>query len=434
MLWKKLLGVYVAAILLFWGSFSASQETDNIDYKLNEEKARISLELEQLSKTITLSSYKSKALEDNILLLKKNTQSLRAALIQSTKRNRGIETQLNKSKNKLSRLRLQEIFLQSSLKERRTILANVLAALQKLGSNPPPVLLVTPEDALASIRSAMLLSKAELSIRDETRKIVIDLNNLKGVQVSIKAEKANLMVILEKSIEEKRRMELLIAGNDKLYQQDSRSLSEERLRTQKLAERATSLEELISNLDNQITSARELNKREQNNSLLKNNRVVSDKEKHQVFERPFADLKGKLEMPVDCKVLKWFGDTDSLGHKTFGVTCAAMPGAMVTTPVDGFVVYSGSFRSYGKMIIISPSAGYHVLISGMDTLNIDQGRFVFSGEPIGSLGTKRLVSANTLALETDALTVYIEFRKDGKPIDSRAWWSKNAFRKGEDDR
>ena len=38
-----------------------------------------------------------------------------------------------------------------------SVLAEVLGALQRMGLNPPPAILVTPEDALASVRSAILL-------------------------------------------------------------------------------------------------------------------------------------------------------------------------------------------------------------------------------------------------------------------------------------
>ena len=40
---------------------------------------------------------------------------------------------------------------------RRDVLAEVLGALQRMGLNPPPAMLVKPEDALSSVRSAILL-------------------------------------------------------------------------------------------------------------------------------------------------------------------------------------------------------------------------------------------------------------------------------------
>jgi septal ring factor EnvC (AmiA/AmiB activator) len=45
------------------------------------------------------------------------------------------------------------------------------------------------------------------------------------------------------------------------------------------------------------------------------------------------------------------------------------------------------------------------------------------------MGAKRVASAAALALETDRPTLYIEFRKDGVPVDSQPWWTaKNTGR------
>jgi septal ring factor EnvC (AmiA/AmiB activator) len=108
---------------------------------------------------------------------------------------------------------------------------------------------------------------------------------------------------------------------------------------------------------------------------------------------------------------------------------ATGPEALVTAPADGFVVFAGEFRSYGRMIILNAGDGYHLVLTGMDNVRTRQGMFVFSGEPIASMGTKRVASAAALALETDRPTLYIEFRKDGVPVDSQPWWTaKNTGR------
>jgi len=106
---------------------------------------------------------------------------------------------------------------------------------------------------------------------------------------------------------------------------------------------------------------------------------------------------------------------------------------VVTAPADGLVVFAGAFRSYGQMIILDAGDGYHLVISGMDTISTRQGKFVFSGEPLAVMGAKRVASATALALETDRPTLYIEFRKDGKPVDSRPWWTAKDTGKARND-
>ena len=56
-----------------------------------------------------------------------------------------------------------------------------------------------------------------------------------------------------------------------------------------------------------------------------------------------------------------------------------------------------------------------------------------NGEPLAVMGEKRVASATALALETDRPTLYIEFRKDGKPVDSRAWWTGSGSGKAQND-
>jgi septal ring factor EnvC (AmiA/AmiB activator) len=75
------------------------------------------------------------------------------------------------------------------------------------------------------------------------------------------------------------------------------------------------------------------------------------------------------------------------------------------------------------MIILNAGDGYHVVLAGMDDVRTRQGRFVLSGEPIAVMGAKKVASAAVLTLETDRPTLYIEFRKDGSPVDSKPWWT-----------
>ena len=75
------------------------------------------------------------------------------------------------------------------------------------------------------------------------------------------------------------------------------------------------------------------------------------------------------------------------------------------------------------MVILNAGDDYHLVLSGMDQVNVREGQFVVAGEPVAVMGAKRVASVNALALETDRPTLYIEFRKNGKPVDPRPWWS-----------
>ena len=84
------------------------------------------------------------------------------------------------------------------------MLAEVLAALQRMGRNPPPALLVSPEDALASVRSAILLGAVVPGIRGETDKLVSALKELTDLRQAIAREKDDLTGMMTASLEEEK--------------------------------------------------------------------------------------------------------------------------------------------------------------------------------------------------------------------------------------
>ncbi|OWV89016.1 hypothetical protein ATY75_18260 [Rhizobium sp. N122] len=429
-----------------WAPPAAEPPPPDPAAELAAKRDKTRAELETLSKTISLSSDKVSALQQSIADLEKSTQSIRQALIESAARRKGLDKQILESEKKLADLGVKEDGIRRSLHERRGLLAEVLAALQRMGRNPPPALLVTPDDALASVRSAILLGAVVPGIRKETDKLAGDLASLAALQAASAAEKAGLTATMTDSIEEERRMDLLLAENDKLSRSNAAELEAERKRSEELAGKATSLEGLVASMESEIASVRDAaaaaRQAEENRKLMTDEQRAQAKaladsgvpDKNRIAPAyPFGELKAKLEVPVAGDILRQFGDADGTGHEAMGMTVATNPETVVTAPADGLVVFAGAFRSYGQMIILDTGDGYHLVLSGMDTINTRQGKFVFSGEPLAVMGAKRVASATALALETDRPTLYIEFRKDGKPVDSRPWWTAKDTGKARND-
>jgi septal ring factor EnvC (AmiA/AmiB activator) len=403
-------------------------------------------ELQTLSKTISLSSDKVTELQQGIAALEKSTVSIRQALIDSAARRKSVEKQILESEKKLADLGVKQDGIRRSLHERRGLLAEVLAALERMGRNPPPALLVTPDDALASVRSAILLGAVVPGMRKETDRLLADLANLASLKAASAAEKAGLTATITNGIEEERRMDLLLAENDKLSRTNASQLDAEKKKSEELAGKATSLEGLVASMESEISSVREAaaaaRQEEENRKRLTDDQRAQAKaladsgvpDKNRIAPAyPFGELKAKLELPVAGEILRQFGDADGTGHEAMGITLATNPETVVTAPADGLVVFAGAFRSYGQMIILDTGNGYHLVLSGMDTIATRQGKFVFTGEPLAVMGAKRVASATALALETDRPTLYIEFRKDGKPVDSRPWWTAKDTGKARND-
>ena len=106
-----------------------------------------------------------------------------------------------------------------------------------------------------------------------------------------------------------------------------------------------------------------------------------------------------------------------------GDMVATQSTAIVTAPADGSVLYAGPFRSYGQLLILNAGDGYHVVLAGMNRINVALGQSVLAGEPVGAMGEARVASSSASSGGNRAPELYVEFRKDGKPVDPAPWWA-----------
>ena len=419
------------------GGASASADvkpgpTDELKQKQEETRKQ----LETLGKTMKLSEDRIADIERSIAQTDKDSAGIRQALIDSAKKRKDLERKIQDSEKKIASLSVQEDGIRASLRSRKGVLAEVLGALERMGRNPPPALLVKPEDALASVRSAILLGAVVPGMRAEAERLVADLKALSETRSAAADEKKSVSDTIAASLEEDKRMDLLLAENEKLNGRNTAELEAEQRRSEELASRATSLEGLISSLESEISSVREAVEAAKAEEERQKRLTQAEREKaRQLAENgvpdknriapayAFSSLKQKLEFPVAGDVVRWFGDADGTGHTARGITIASNADAIVTAPADGLVVFAKTFRSYGQMIMLNVGDGYYVVLSGMKNVKVRQGQFVFSGEPIAVMGEKRVASAAALALETDRPTLYIEFRNGGDTVDSKPWWT-----------
>src|SRR5205085_9375035 len=127
-----------------------------------------------------------------IAALGQNRRELNQALIDTAARVRLIEARLAMSESRLKTLDDQEHTIRGSLDNRRAVIAEVLAALQRIGRRPPPALIVRPEDALQSVRTAILLGAVLPDMKVEVDTLIADLAELVKVRSEIATEREAL--------------------------------------------------------------------------------------------------------------------------------------------------------------------------------------------------------------------------------------------------
>ena len=100
-----------------------------------------------------------------------------------------------------------------------------------------------------------------------------------------------------------------------------------------------------------------------------------------------------------------------------GVVLRARAGLEVRAVAHGRVVFADWLRGFGQMIIIDHGAGYMSLYGYNQSLLLQPGEWVVSGDAIATVGDSGGQAKNGL---------YFEIRRSGKPLDPTRWCSTRA--------
>jgi murein hydrolase activator len=355
-------------------------------------------------------------------------RKLNQALIDTAGRLRAVEGLIADTEARLKPLDESERSIRRSLDSRREAVAEVLAALQRIGRLPPPAILVSPEDALQSVRTAMLLGAVLPEMRGRAEAVAADLDDLIRVRREIAQEKARLERSVAALAEERQRLTALVGERQKRQSDAERALDAERQRAVSLARQADNLKDLIGRVEHNLDSANRAARAAGRSG--EDEKTKDSRSNLAVLKDPgrltpaiaFVAARGHLPLPVNGVRLRDFGAPDSLGGTEKGLTIATRAGAQVTAPCDGWVVYAAPFRNYGQVLILNAGGGYHIVLAGMERISVDVGQFVLTGEPVAIMGSG-LHAAATLASGSNQPVLYVEFRKDGTPVDPSPWWA-----------
>ena len=367
------------------------------------------------------------ALKREIEQIGADRRNLNQDLIDTAGRIRGVEAQVTATEARLKPLDDKERGIRRSLDGRRGVIGEVLAALQRIGHRPPPALIASPEDALQAVRTAMLLGAVLPEMRHEVEALTGDLSALLSVREQIATERDRLKTDVASLDGDRRRMTALVGERQKQQAEREKTLDAERARASQLAHQVDNLKDLIAKLEQGLDPAT----RAAREAARGDTRPVMSALHDPGRLAPavaFASLRGRVPIPVNGVKLKEFGSPDGAGGAEKGVFIATRAGAQVTAPADGWVVYAGPFRSYGQLLILNAGNGYHILLAGMDRISVDLGQFVLTGEPVAVMGNGSHIAA-ILATGSSQPVLYVEFRKDGTPVDPGPWWAAGEVEK-----
>ena len=357
--------------------------------------------------------------------------------------------QIQDTEEKISKMEETLLGLQKELDEKeKSFLAedenliHTLYALQNLALKPTEALFVQPLTPVQIIRSAMLLRETVPFLAEEASQIKQKLDDIAAKKSKIEQQVkqiSNNKIILER---EHKKMQQLVQKKAKMRSQIESKSAETKQKIIKLAEQAKDIKELLVKLENQqelrrkqeqerleklrkeremlekyrkeqedaaISARREKEREEQlrSDDLIKS-QTAYVKDVGQNFEK----AKGKLSKPARGTIAVAYGQETAKGVSSKGISIKTRPQAQVVSPFDGTVIFAGPFRGYGNIIIIEHGEHYMSLLAGLDSYDCEVGQMLLAGEPIGQMP------------ESLNAKLYVELRKDSRPIDPEAWFAK----------
>jgi septal ring factor EnvC (AmiA/AmiB activator) len=412
-----------------------------VDLSRDDAKKRLSETEQQLQS----SRAREQGLTQDLAAWAKEQARLSVELVEAGKKVQASEAKLTETETKLAALTEQVNVIQSSIAERRAVIVKMLSAMQRMGRTPPPALVTRRDDALAVVRSAMLLTDVFPELKYQADNLSRELEGLVALESGIREQRDQEKREADGLAGERGRLDRLLAEKKTNLAQGEADLVQTKQALNDLAAEATTLNELVERLDAQIAKveiaqyageiAAERALRERHEQLVMarpaNENVVELKPESTKVAfaspsrmkplMPFDAAKGTLRLPTQGKHLKRFGDADATGRTLKGISLQTRGEARITAPADGWVVYAGEFRSYGQLLIINMGGGYHVLLAGMSRIDVSLGQFVLAGEPVAEMGNSAAPSQG--GEDNSRPVLYVEFRKDGRPIDPDPWWA-----------
>jgi septal ring factor EnvC (AmiA/AmiB activator) len=401
--------------------------------------------LDETSQKLQSSRAQEQGLSQDIAALAEARAKLNSDLIEAGKQVQASEAKLSETEAKLAELTDQVAVIRSSITDRKETIVKMLSAMQRIGRTPPPALVTRRDDALAVVRSAMLLAQVFPELKYQADNLSQELDGMVKLEGGIRDQRDTEKRETERLAAERSRIDKLLEEKQAKLAQSEAELTATRQAAEQQAAEETELNALIARLDERIAKAevaqydaevateKALRAREQQQALATpgNEKVIEIKPESTTVAfasparmkpaMPFELTKGTLPLPAQGKRLKRFGDADGVGGTLRGISLQTRGEARIIAPTDGWVVYAGPFRSYGNLLIINAGGGYHVLLAGMGRIDVSLGQFVLAGEPVAVMGA--VLQAGQGNNDNSRPVLYVEFRKDGRPIDPGPWWA-----------
>jgi len=237
--------------------------------------------------------------------------------------------------DQLARLNVAETELTAEQARNMGELARLLSLIEQLRRDPPPALLVSPDDARDAVRAAILVRAMTPELQTRAR---------------IYAREAGEMM---------RRRRLAAVESEALFTRQSEQ-----------ADAAPAPQEQAPAVRGSLPAP----------------------------PRGPLSAPRDLRVPVSGPLIRRFGEKAPGGEISNGLSWQAPRAARVSSPAGGLVQYVGPVKGWGVIVILRLTGGYHLVLAGLEQVSVAVGQSVAPGQPVGWMPDGRQ-SSSELYLE-----------------------------------
>ena len=326
---------------------------------------------------------------------------LQGELITAAKDVQDREEELVKLEKRLSALESLEQEKTAALTAHRGDMSTLLGALERLSVEPRETLILGWRSPMDTVITAQLLGFAVPPIEAKAYRLRRELDDIAQLRAQALRQRQDITQATLKLKVARASLEQLVAIKAGLRQTTDaeRAAAAERVRA--LTEQADDLRGLLAALPPVATP-----QPHDSAGLTATLRLEQPKDL-----KVFPTKQAGLTPPVRGTLVIRFGEPGPDGSISQGVVFETPPEAQIVAPHDGQIVFRGPFRGYGEILIMEHRGGYHTLLAGLGRVDVVVGQWLLTGEPVGI----------TESPQDGKARLYIELRRNGRPIDPWPW-------------
>ncbi len=351
--------------------------------------------------------------------IRSEIDGLQDDLVATSSKARGFERAKTKARKRLAELSGQEKALKAKILSDRAALADMLAALQRIGKSPPPALMVHPDSAVDAARAAHLLTSLSLSLSENSAVLKNRLAELQILRGKMAKSRSHMEQSAKAVDTRLGTIKSIIHSKTKLSYQLDKDREKKTAEATLLAEQAKDLRDLIARFEDSAAAIRpRIKPSRTSRDPIPRLKPKAGKSPSSVYipsgTARFADARGQIPLPVFGTLSRNYGSKLASGSVAKGVSIRTGSKAQVIAPFSGRVEFSGAFNDE-HVVILNVGGGYFIVLTGLGETFTTAGTSVKAGEPLGLMPRAHLISGRK------SPELFMEFRKNRASINPKPW-------------